>query len=121
MIDFALALHDRLARTTTNNLVWSPVSVASALGVTAEGARGATRAEFDKVLGDLGELRRTVSGDLTGAESAVANGLWAQVDVTFRDEYRAAVLGWPRGTVKSRLHRALGRLRDALPDKEVQR
>ncbi|MDX2968813.1 sigma-70 family RNA polymerase sigma factor [Kribbella solani] len=33
----------------------------------------------------------------------------------------AAVLGWPRGTVKSRLHRALGRLRDALPDKEVQR
>nr|WP_202888065.1 sigma-70 family RNA polymerase sigma factor [Kribbella solani] len=33
----------------------------------------------------------------------------------------AAVLGWPRGTVKSRLHRALGRLREALPDKEVQR
>jgi len=28
----------------------------------------------------------------------------------------AAVLGWPRGTVKSRLHRALGRLRDALAD-----
>ena len=26
----------------------------------------------------------------------------------------AAVLGWPRGTVKSRSHRALARLRDAL-------
>jgi RNA polymerase sigma factor (sigma-70 family) len=26
----------------------------------------------------------------------------------------AAVLGWPRGTVKSRLHRALGKLRDLL-------
>jgi RNA polymerase sigma factor (sigma-70 family) len=26
----------------------------------------------------------------------------------------AAVLGWPRGTVKSRLHRALGKLRDGL-------
>ena len=38
------------------------------------------------------------------------------------DEHETAVvLGWPRGTVKSRLHRALGRLRDALPDKEVQR
>jgi RNA polymerase sigma-70 factor (ECF subfamily) len=33
----------------------------------------------------------------------------------------ATVLGWPRGTVKSRLHRALGRLRTQLPDKEVQR
>jgi DNA-directed RNA polymerase specialized sigma24 family protein len=31
------------------------------------------------------------------------------------------VLGWPRGTVKSRLHRALGRLREALPEKEVRR
>jgi RNA polymerase sigma factor (sigma-70 family) len=28
----------------------------------------------------------------------------------------AAVLGWPRGTVKSRLHRALARLRDVLDD-----
>ena len=31
-----------------------------------------------------------------------------------------AVLGWPRGTVKSRLHRALGRLRDVMDeDREV--
>jgi RNA polymerase sigma factor (sigma-70 family) len=37
------------------------------------------------------------------------------------EQETAVVLGWPRGTVKSRLHRALGRLRDALPDKEVQR
>jgi RNA polymerase sigma factor (sigma-70 family) len=38
------------------------------------------------------------------------------------DEHETAtVLGWPRGTVKSRLHRALGRLRTQLPDKEVQR
>jgi RNA polymerase sigma-70 factor (ECF subfamily) len=36
------------------------------------------------------------------------------------EQETAVVLGWPRGTVKSRLHRALGRLRDALPDKEVQ-
>jgi RNA polymerase sigma-70 factor (ECF subfamily) len=37
------------------------------------------------------------------------------------EQETAAVLGWPRGTVKSRLHRALGRLRDALLDKEVHR
>ncbi|WP_238163824.1 RNA polymerase sigma factor [Kribbella pittospori] len=37
------------------------------------------------------------------------------------EQETAVVLGWPRGTVKSRLHRALGRLRTELPDKEVQR
>ena len=37
------------------------------------------------------------------------------------EQETAVVLGCPRGTVKSRLHRALGRLRDALPEKEVQR
>jgi RNA polymerase sigma factor (sigma-70 family) len=37
------------------------------------------------------------------------------------EQETATVLGWPRGTVKSRLHRALGRLRTHLPDKEVQR
>ena len=28
----------------------------------------------------------------------------------------APILGWPRGSVKSRLHRALARLRDVLDD-----
>ena len=37
------------------------------------------------------------------------------------EQETATVLGWPRGTVKSRLHRALVRLRTELPDKEVQR
>ncbi|WP_232828856.1 RNA polymerase sigma factor [Kribbella monticola] len=37
------------------------------------------------------------------------------------EQETATVLGWARGTVKSRLHRALGRLRTQLPDKEVQR
>lgn len=37
------------------------------------------------------------------------------------EQETATVLGWPRGTVKSRLHRALVRLRTQLPDKEVQR
>jgi RNA polymerase sigma-70 factor (ECF subfamily) len=32
------------------------------------------------------------------------------------EEETAAVLGWPRGTVKSRLHRALGRLRRLLDE-----
>jgi RNA polymerase sigma factor (sigma-70 family) len=32
------------------------------------------------------------------------------------EEETATMLGWPRGTVKSRLHRALGRLRTKLAD-----
>ncbi|MGC4943016.1 RNA polymerase sigma factor [Kribbella sp. DT2] len=37
------------------------------------------------------------------------------------EQETATVLRWPRGTVKSRLHRALRKLRSQLPDKEVQR
>jgi RNA polymerase sigma factor (sigma-70 family) len=37
------------------------------------------------------------------------------------EQETATVLGWARGTVKSRLHRALKKLRSQLPDKEVQR
>jgi RNA polymerase sigma factor (sigma-70 family) len=37
------------------------------------------------------------------------------------EQETATVLGWAKGTVKSRLHRALKKLRSQLPDKEVQR
>jgi RNA polymerase sigma-70 factor (ECF subfamily) len=58
------------------------------------------RAELVRSLGSLSEPHRRVVTcrfllDLDEAETA-------------------AVLGWPRGTVKSRLHRALARLRDEL-------
>jgi RNA polymerase sigma-70 factor (ECF subfamily) len=36
------------------------------------------------------------------------------------EQETATVLGWPRGTVKSRLHRALGRLRSLLADQPDQ-
>jgi Serpin (serine protease inhibitor) len=49
---FALDLYGRLAGADRDSgFVWSPYSVASALGLAAAGARGATRAEILAALG----------------------------------------------------------------------
>jgi serine protease inhibitor len=101
-LDFALALHHRLPR--DGNLVWSPYSVASALGLAAVGARGRTYDELARALapgGDLGELGRMLSlaAQLGQAEAAVANTLWMQLGRQFLDGYQRDVLGWPGGTL----------------------
>jgi serine protease inhibitor len=107
--EFALALHERLP--ATGNLPWSPYSVASALGVAATGARGPTRDELVRVLapgGDLAELGRmlTAAARLTGAEAAVANAIWTDQRLRFRDEYLRQVRGWPGGTAHTTDFRA---------------
>ena len=43
---FALALHGLVAGRRDAGFAWSPYSVASALGLTAAGARGRTRDEL---------------------------------------------------------------------------
>lgn len=51
-IDLALGLHRALAESEdAGNIVLSPHSIWCALGMTREGARGATREEFDHLLG----------------------------------------------------------------------
>ena len=77
----------------------------------------------------LGKRGVLVHGDGLGEELERRAALLAALEqlseehrlvVTYRyllemDERETAeALGWPRGTVKSRLHRALGRLRDQL-------
>jgi serpin B len=101
-LDFALALHARL--TSEGNLIWSPYSVASALGLAAVGARGATRDELAQTLApgtDLDELGRMLadSASVGDAEAAVANSLWMRLGLTFSDTYRQTVLGWPGGAL----------------------
>ncbi len=103
-LDFALALYGELAEELPKdgNLVWSPYSVASALGVTAAGAGGATYDELVRALGgDLPELGRALSAAarLDDAEVAVANTLWARLGLPFEDAYQQAVLGWPGGAL----------------------
>jgi serpin B len=103
-LDFALALYGELSEQApaTGNLVWSPYSVAAALGITATGARGGTRDELARTLGgDLDGVGRLL-GDaarLDGAEMAVANTLWTRLGVTAGDDYQRAVLGWPGGAL----------------------
>jgi serpin B len=102
--DFALALYGELAKQQPagGNLVWSPYSVASALGVTTAGARGATYDELTRALGgELTELGRELAAAarLTDAEVAVANALWARLGLPFEDDYQRAVLGWPGGAL----------------------
>jgi serpin B len=103
-IDFALALYEELNQElpAAGNLVWSPYSVASALGIAATGARGKTRDELARALrGDLTGLGRELTGaaGLDGAEMAVANTLWTRLGLTFEDDYQQAVLGWPGGAL----------------------
>jgi serine protease inhibitor len=101
-VDFALALHGELP--TDGNLVWSPYSVASALGLAAVGARGRTHDELARVLApnaDLDQLGRALatSAGLDHADVAVANALWMRLGLEFRDAYQQAVLGWPGGAL----------------------
>ncbi|MET9626143.1 serpin family protein [Lentzea sp. NPDC006480] len=69
---FALNLHRVAVPDPSENACWSPLSVASALSLAREAARGRTRAELDALLGDFDPAD---SLDVPGL--AVANTLWA--------------------------------------------
>jgi RNA polymerase sigma-70 factor (ECF subfamily) len=69
----------------------------------------------------LGERRRELLGAVRALPEHYRLVVTCRYLLELDEQETAAVLGWPRGTVKSRLHRALGRLRTQLPDKEVQR
>lgn len=97
-----LALHRELP--THGDLVWSPYSVASALGLAAAGARGTTLEELTRAIapaGDLDALAAMLSGaaQLEDAELAVANSLWIRDGWPFEDAYRQDVLSWPGGAL----------------------
>ncbi|MBO0828334.1 MAG: serpin family protein [Streptosporangiales bacterium] len=97
-----LALHRELP--AAGDLVWSPYSVASALGLAAAGARGTTRDELAGVIApgaDLAALATTLAraAELEDAELAVANSLWTREGRPFEEPYRQQVLSWPGGAL----------------------
>ncbi len=105
---FALALHARLAGAAS--FAWSPYSVASALGLTAAGARGRTRDEIAAALTPDGDLDRLAAELAAGgalraepdarARLAVANTLWADLTLPLADEYLEVVKSWPGGAAR---------------------
>jgi serpin B len=94
MYAFALNLHRRLA--SEGDLVWSPYSVASALGLAATGARGRTYDELARALGGApGDLNIAEAAALEDAEIAVANTLWLREGLPIEDAYQRAACGLP--------------------------
>ena len=94
MYEFALNLNDRLA--SEGDLVWSPYSVASALGLAAAGARGETYRELTEALGAAPEdLRLAEAAALEAAEIAVANTLWTRDGLPVEEGFRRALAGFP--------------------------
>ena len=97
---FALDLYGRLSRMAEGeNLFLSPWSISASLGMTCGGARGNTAAQMRQVLHFELERERLhpafggltaglkPSGEDAGYELHVANALWGQEGVPFRDEY----------------------------------
>lgn len=102
-LDFALNLHQELP--ADGNLVWSPYSVASALGIAAAGARSRTYDELAAVLAPGGSLEETAAlltdaGEIADVDVAVANLLWMREGLTFHEEYQRKVLSWPGGGLR---------------------
>lgn len=111
---FTLTLHRATAPDLGANACWSPFSVASALGLVAQGARGMTRDELAVLLlgeksGDLGELGAllTRAGVLAQARDnedepviAVANTLWADESIDVYASYVDELGRWSSGMVR---------------------
>ncbi len=97
---FGLGLYAEL-RSEPGNVFLSPASIELALGMTAAGARGKTRAQMIDVLelerlgrrhqAALGALNRTLGEGRAGVELSLANALWGQRDEPFKKPFLAAL------------------------------
>ncbi|MEC3981966.1 serpin family protein [Amycolatopsis sp. H20-H5] len=110
-LHFSLTVHRALA-SAGENACFSPYSVASALGLVAQGARGKTAEELVELLtteGDLAAHAALLSEAAKLAQEthretpvlAVANTLWAWDQLPLEDGFRAELAGWPGGKVAS--------------------
>jgi serpin B len=90
---FGCDLFARL-RSKAGNLFFSPLSIETALAMTSAGARGETLAEMNKVLHlpasriGVGEaLRRMQAAPDATYQLSIANALWGQQGMPFRQEF----------------------------------
>ena len=128
-ISFALDLLRRLAAEETGNLFFSPYSISTAMAMAHAGARGATAAEIAAV------MRFDERVDPPGADTIVANALWAALDIDLLPEFvvrmrerfgaeverldfehataeaRARINGWVREITRGKIAELIDRLR----------
>lgn len=108
---FGFTLHRAIAGADGNSC-FSPYSVASALGLTAQAATGQTMRELVALLAagdpDIAKqadlLRSAVTlPEQSGREAPVlevANTLWADQGLPIVEDFAVELAAWPRGTVK---------------------
>ncbi|WP_235922150.1 serpin family protein [Lentzea tibetensis] len=85
---FATALHRVAAPDQNSDACWSPYSVASALALAMEGARGETRVELEGLLGS--SVTALLKEAASPKELSVANTLWAADDLPLNPEFSLA-------------------------------
>lgn len=92
---FAARLYEAMAGPAADQLVWSPYSVACALGLITEGARGRTRAELERLLGSdtaahLAVLDEAVAA---GPELVTSTALWLREELPVEPDFEARMRG----------------------------
>lgn len=107
---FALALHASVAGNGRDSCV-SPYSIASALGLVSQGARGQVADEVARLIGggqpDIAAQREllTAAATLSAPQAseppmlAVSNTLWAWDGLPIQSGFRDELAGWPGGAV----------------------
>lgn len=110
-LDFSLRLHHNLAPPVNESFCWSPYSVFSALGLTAEAVAGETREELRAALGgELADQRRLATTAATlddvgrtreRPELGVANTLWADQGLPVTESYLRELKEWPGSAVRT--------------------
>ena len=106
---FAMSQYDLTAKlmkeisfseTSQDNILISPMSIAAALAMTANGAGGETRAELEKLLGGnldmeaLNQYYHNLFANLPSSEQAklhLANSIWNSEERTIRNDYLQTV------------------------------
>ena len=91
---FAGDLYRQLARNYEGNLVFSPLSISTALAMTLAGARGQTAQEMTKVLRtppDAALLEQlTKAGNAAGDQLSLAQSLWIDRNFTLQPDFLAS-------------------------------
>ena len=98
---FPIDLYAQVAAAEKGNVCLSPLSVKTALAMTAAGARGETQEELRRVLdllpghvhdhGYQTLIQRLSTGQGAGTELQTSNGVWARPGTPWRPEFRQTV------------------------------